>query len=151
MSGVNPHLETIEPWVSAGVRKLVPMTELREVLPSTFEEVATKATQAGGTVVGPAYARYFGMPDDSVDVEIGFGINQPIAGVDLVVTENPAVEAAVGTHIGPYELLEKSYAEVMPWLAQQHLKLADSMLELYDSPPDVDPAQTVTRMVFPLA
>jgi hypothetical protein len=39
----------------------------------------------------------------------------------------------------------------MPWLAQQHLKLADSMLEFYDSPPEVDPAQTVTRMVFPLA
>jgi hypothetical protein len=29
----------------------------------------------------------------------------------------------------------------MPWLAQQHRKLADSMLELYDSPPDVDPAR----------
>ncbi|HEY3339897.1 MAG TPA: GyrI-like domain-containing protein [Propionicimonas sp.] len=151
MSGLNPHLETIEPWVSAGIRRLVPMSTLQGAFPAAFEEVVTKVTEAGGKAVGPAYARYFGMPADAVDVEIGFGIDRPVAAGDLEVTENPAVEAAIGTHVGPYELLEKSYAEMMPWLAQQHLKLADSMLEFYDSPPDVDPAQTVTRMVFPLA
>jgi effector-binding domain-containing protein len=151
MSGLNPHVETIEPWVSAGIRQLVPVAALHEVFPTAFEQVVAKVSQAGGTVVGPAYARYFGMPTDSVDVEIGFGIDRPIAGTDLTVHENPAVQAAIGTHVGPYELLEKSYAEVMPWLAEQHLKLADSMLEFYDSPPEVDPSQAVTRMVFPLA
>jgi effector-binding domain-containing protein len=151
MSGLNPHVETIEPWVSAGIRQLVPVAALHEVFPAAFEQVVATVSQAGGTVVGPAYARYFGMPTDSVDVEIGFGIDRPIAGTDLTVHENPAVQAAIGTHVGPYELLEKSYAEVMPWLAEQHLKLADSMLEFYDSPPEVDPAQAVTRMVFPLA
>jgi len=151
MSGVNPHLETVEPWVSAGIRQLVPMAALHEVFPAVFDEVAAKVSKAGGKVVGPAYARYFGMPEDAVDVEIGFGIDHPIAATELTVNENPAVQAAIGTHVGPYELLEKSYAEVMPWLAQQRLKLADSMLEFYDSPPEVDPAQAVTRMVFPLA
>ena len=151
MSGLNPHLETIEPWVSAGIRRLVPMEHLQEAFPAAFEEVMAKVSDAGGRPVGPAYARYFGMPADAVDVEIGFGIDRPVTAGDLVVSENPAVQAAVGTHVGPYELLEKSYAEMMPWLAEQHLKLADSMLEFYDSPPDVDPAQTVTRMAFPLA
>ena len=151
MSGLNPHLETIEPWVSAGIRRLVPMETLHEVFPAAFTEVVAKVSEAGGQAVGPAYARYFGMPADTVDVEIGFGIDRPVPAGDLVVHENPAVQAAIGTHVGPYELLEKSYAEMMPWLAQQHLQLADSMLEFYDSPPDVDPAQTVTRMVFPLA
>lgn len=33
---------------------------------------------------------------------------------------------------------------------QQGLPVTDYMWELYDSPPDVDPAQTITRMVFPL-
>jgi effector-binding domain-containing protein len=127
------------------------MAELQQAFPATFQEVAAKVSAAGGTVLGPAYARYFGMPADTVDVEIGFRIDRPLPVPDLAVNENPAVQAAVGTHVGPYELLEKSYAEVMPWLAQQHLKLADSMLEFYDSPPEVDPAQTVTRVVFPLA
>ncbi len=151
MSGLNPHLETIEPWVSAGIRKVVPMAELQQVFPSTFEEVAAQVSAAGGRVIGPAYARYFGMPADTVDVEIGFGIDRPVAAASLAVNEHPATQAAIGTHVGPYELLEQSYGELMPWLAGQHLKLADSMLEFYDSPPEVDPAETVTRLVFPLA
>ena len=151
MSGLNPRLETLEPWVSAGLREMVSMTELQEVFPAVFEQVATKVAKAGGRVIGPAYARYFGMPDDTVDVEIGFGIDRPVEVPDLVVSEHPKVQAAVATHVGPHELLEKSYAELMPWLAGQHLKLAESMLEFYDSPPEVDPAQAVTRMVFPLA
>lgn len=151
MSGLNPHLETIEPWVSAGIRQVVPMSELHWVFPSVFQEVAAQVAAAGGKVTGPAYARYYGMPADTVDVEIGFGIDRPVAAANLAVSENPAVEAAIGTHIGPYELLEQSYNELMPWLAGQHLHLADSMLEFYDSPPEVDPAQTVTRLVFPLA
>jgi len=151
MSGLNPHVETIAPWVSAGIRRLVPMEELQEVFPKAFEEVAAKVTQAGGKVIGPAYARYFGMPTDAVDVEIGFGIERPVSVAGLHVSTNPEAQAAIGTHIGPYELLEKSYAEVMPWLAGQHLKLADSMLEFYESPPGTDPAQAITRMVFPLA
>jgi effector-binding domain-containing protein len=151
MPEVNPHLETIEPWVSAGVRRVVPMSELHAAFEPAFQAVAASVTAAGGQVTGPAYAEYFGMPADTVDVEIGFRIDRPVTAPELVVSEHPQVQAAVGTHIGPYELVEQSYSELMPWLAGQHLQLADSMLEFYDSPPDVEPARTVTRMVFPLA
>lgn len=151
MSTLNPHLTTIEPWTSAGLRQAVPMTNLQGVFPAAFQQVAAEVSKAGGALTGPAYARYFGMPTDTVDVEIGFGIDHRVDAPTLVVSENPAVQAAVGTHVGSYELLEKSYAEMMPWLADQHLELSDSMLEFYDSPPETDPDEAVTRLVFPLA
>lgn len=150
MADVNPHLETVGPWVSAGVRQVVPMGDLKDVFAASFQNVAGAVTAAGGQLVGPAYGCYFGMPTDVIDVEIGFGIDRVVVASGLNVTEQPATQAVVGTHVGPYDDLSQSYQELMPWFEQQDLELADIMWEFYDSPPETDPAQTVTRMVFPL-
>lgn len=148
---VDPHLGTIEKWVSAGIRQVASMTELHEVFPAAYQEVAAAVTAAGAHLIGPAYACYFGPPTDVVDVEIGFGIDQMADVSGVTVTSHPAAEAAIGTHVGPYEGLAGSYAEFTPWLESQQCELRDHMFEFYDSPPDTDPSQTVTRLVFPLA
>ena len=151
MPGVDPHIENLGAWVSLGVRQSVPMAQLHALFEPTYAAVAAAASQAGARVVGPAYAEYFGMPSDTVDVEIGFGIDHPVEVGGMVAAQRPAVRAVVGTHVGPYDTLEESYAELMPWLEMEGVELGESMLELYDSPPETDPASTVTRLVFPLA
>lgn len=151
MTGVDPHIENLGAWVSLGVRRSVPREQLHELFEPTYQEVAAAATKAGAIVVGPAYAEYFGMPTDTVDVEIGFGVDHAVDVEGMVATGHPAVRAVVGTHVGPYDKLEESYAELMPWLEMEGMELTDSMLELYDSPPETDPESSVTRLVFPLA
>ena len=146
-----PRIETIPAWRSAGIRRVVPMSEISSAFDKTFPAVAEAIAVAGGQLLPPAYARYTGMPTDTVDVEIGFGVQQPVEAPELVVTDNPAVRAVVYTHIGPYERLAESYAVVEEWFATQDLGLADAMWEFYDSPPGTDPEKSVTRMVFPLA
>ena len=69
----------------------------------------------------------------------------------LVVTEHPETRAVVATHQGPYELLSQSYEEITAWFSGQELPLEESMFEFYDSPPEEDPATTITRIVFPLS
>jgi effector-binding domain-containing protein len=127
------------------------MAELAAVFGPTYEKVATEVARAGAQLAGPAYAEYFGMPTDTVDVEIGFGIDRVIDLPGLTVTERPAARAVVGTHVGPYDTLQDSYAELMPWLEMEEVELTGSMFELYLSGPDEDPAATVTKLVFPLA
>lgn len=127
------------------------MAELPDIFGKAFGEVAEAVGRCGAAVVGPAYGRYFGMPGETVDVEIGFGIDRVVdAPGRLLITEHPETRAAVGTHIGPYDQLEGAYGEFMPWLAGQDLSLAEDMFEFYDSDPEVDPAATVTRIVFPI-
>ncbi len=150
MPGVDPHIEELGAWVSLGVRQNVPMKQLHELFGPTYTTVAGAAARAGAQVVGPAYAEYFGMPSDTVDVEIGFGVDHVVEVGGMVAAERPAVRAVVGTHVGPYARLEESYAELIPWLEMEEVELGDSMLEFYDSPPGTDPAATVTRLVFPL-
>lgn len=150
MAGIEPHVETLRPWVSLGVRQVVPMAELGTAFPTAYEAVAKAAAGAGAALVGPAYAEYFGMPTDTVDVEIGFGVDRPLEVAGMTTTERSSTRAVVATHVGPYDKLEESYAALMPWLESQDLALTDSMFEFYDSDPEVDPAATVTRIVFPL-
>lgn len=151
MSRLNPQVTTIEGWTSAGIRQVVTMAELKDVFPAAFQKVATEVAMAGGKLTGPAYARYFGMPTETVDLEIGFGVEPALEAPSLVVTDNPAMQAVVGTHYGPYDQLESSYGELMQWLAGQNLALADWMLEFYDSTPETPAEETITRLVFPLA
>ncbi|GAB91935.1 GyrI-like domain-containing protein [Gordonia rhizosphera] len=150
MSDLKPCIHTLPAWTAAGIRAVVPMSELPTVFPETFDKVARLVTAAGGMVVGPAYARYFGMPTDVVDMEIGFGIAAPVESEELVVTAHPTRRAVIATHIGPYDTLAESYEKLMPWLESQDLDLDDSMFEFYDTGPEVPPADTVTRLVFPL-
>ena len=148
---IDPHIETLPAWVSAGERTVVAMTELRVAFPAAFGKVAEAVGRAGGQIGGPAYARYFGMPTDTVDVEIGFAIDRTLDLPGLVVTEHPETRAVVATHQGPYELLSQSYEEITAWFSGQELPLEESMFEFYDSPPEEDPATTITRIVFPLS
>ena len=151
MVGINPHVETLDAWVGLGIRQRVPTQQLPELFARTFTEVAAAAGRAGAVVVGPAYAEYFGEPGATVDVEIGFGVDHAVEVPGMTATERPSRRAVVGTHIGPYDTLSESYAELMPWLELEAMELGESMFEFYDSPPETDPESTVTRLVFPLA
>ncbi|PFG17418.1 effector-binding domain-containing protein [Propionicimonas paludicola] len=151
MAGVDPHFEELDAWVSAGVRQVVPIAELAGLFTPVYDQVSAAITQAGAVMVGPAYAEYFAMPEDTVDVEIGFGIAEPTAIDGLNVRQRPATTAVVGTHFGGYDSLDESYAELMPWLESQDVALGDSMFEWYLSEPDEAPENTVTKLVFPLA
>ena len=148
---VNPRIENLPAWVSAGVRQVAAMAELPEIFPKAYQQVAGAIAAAGGELRGPAYAHYFGMPSDTVDVEIGFGMVKAMDVPGLVVTQNPETRAAMGTHVGPYSELSNAYGELMEWMTAQHLPTTDDMFEFYDSEPGVAPEETVTRMVFPLA
>ncbi|MGC3994298.1 MAG: GyrI-like domain-containing protein [Propionicimonas sp.] len=148
--GVNPHIENLEGWIGAGVRRILPMSELADAFAPTYEQVTAAVEAVGATVVGPAYAEYFGMPTDTVDVEIGLAVDRVVGMEGFEVRTHPPTRAVVATHVGPYERLSESYRELMPWLEMEEFELSDSMIEFYDSPPGTDPERLVTRLVFPL-
>jgi effector-binding domain-containing protein len=150
MPEVNPHLEVMPAWVRAGIRVQVPMAELLETFGPIYEKVSNAVTAGGGDIIGPAYACYFGEPTDIVDVEIGFGISEPVEADGILVTQVSATDAVVGTHVGPYEQLEDSYEKLVPWMVTNDIDLADHMYELYDIMPGDDPAGPITRLVFPM-
>jgi effector-binding domain-containing protein len=107
---------------------------------------------AGGAVGSAPFGWYHGMPTDTVDVSVGFpvvGDVHPLGG-GVGLLERPAVRAAVGVHVGPYDGLPQTYARMQQWVAEQGLAPTGEMWEEYLSPPEGDPSTWRTRVVIPV-
>lgn len=60
----------------AAIRERVPMTSLTEFFGRAFGAVMAATQKQGVFPTGPPFARYYGVPGDTVDVEAGFPITQ---------------------------------------------------------------------------
>lgn len=146
-------VETIDPQPAAVVRAEVPMAELRSVFDRGFHAVMAAVQAQGLAIAGAPFGYYPRMPSDTVAVVVGF----PVAGgftADGAVEpfELPGGRAVTGTHVGPYEELESTYAELMAWTRAEGLTLAEGMWECYLSDPSAepDPGTWRTLLVWPL-
>ncbi|WP_448070490.1 GyrI-like domain-containing protein [Georgenia yuyongxinii] len=148
------HLIDVEEQPVAGVRQHVRLAELTTVLDSAFPKVLDAIRQAGAVPAGAPYARYFGTPSDTVDVEVGFPVAEPFAASgDVVVSTLPAARAAEAVHTGSYDRLPETYRRLETWIAEHDLQALDESWEVYEAGPDSDPdpATWRTRVLFPVS
>jgi effector-binding domain-containing protein len=141
----------------AVVRKRVPMAELAGFFGEAFATVVTAVAGAGGTITGPPFGWYHGMPAADIDVTAGFPVaglaTGPLGDGAAAVEEQPGGRAVVCIHVGPYDTLADSYARMQEWMAARDLRGRHDMWEEYLSDPEThpDPATWQTRLVIPLA
>jgi effector-binding domain-containing protein len=118
-------------------------------LPAAFEAVG----RSGGQPAGPPFAKYFAF-GESIEFEAGVPVTTPFAGDGEVRPgEIGGCEAAVAMHIGPYDTLEETYAELESWVTAQGRSVSGPMWELYLTDPDEepDPSTWRTQIFCPVA
>ncbi|TRW42891.1 GyrI-like domain-containing protein [Georgenia yuyongxinii] len=148
------HLIDVQEQPVAGVRQRVRMDEITTVFDTAYPKVLGAIQQAGGVPAGAPYARYFGMPSDTVDVEVGFPVTEPFtASGDVIGSTLPAARAAEAVHTGAYDTLPETYKVLEAWIAEHNLQVLDESWEIYEAGPDSDPdpATWRTRVVFPVS
>jgi effector-binding domain-containing protein len=147
------HLIELQEQSVAGVRQRIRMDEITTIFDTRFQEVLQALRSAGVAPAGAPYARYHGEVGETVDVEVGFPVEQPFAGSGDVVGETlPAVRAVEAVHEGAYDSLKNTYEAVERWMGERDLKPLDQSWEIYEAGPesDPDPATWRTRVVFPV-
>lgn len=147
------HLTDVLEQPVAAVRDRVRTDELKNTFSAAFHQVFTALTEAGMQPAGAPFARYRGMPTETVDVEIGFPVVSPFAGSGDVVGETlPAARAVEAVHVGDYDSLRATYEEVERWMREHEVTPSEEMWEVYESGPesDPDPATWRTRIVWPV-
>jgi effector-binding domain-containing protein len=138
---------------TAGVRQTVPMTELTEFFGRAFGATMAALEASGIHPAGPPFGKYYGMPAETVDVEAGFPVATAFGGSgDVVAGTLPAGRVVEAVHVGPYDTLETTYAEVQRFMDDKGLTAGPVMWENYLSDPErePDPATWRTQICWPV-
>lgn len=139
--------------LTAGVRETVPMDQLTAFFSRAFAETMAVVTAQGTRPVGPPFGKYHGEPGATVDVEAGFPVASPITATGHVTPGVlPGGRVVEATHVGPYDTMERTYAEVERFITAARLTPCDIMWESYLSDPhdEPDPATWRTEIFWPV-
>lgn len=150
---IEPELVTLEEAPTAVIRGTVPMDRLGTFFDGAFGRLPRAITEQGARVVGPAFARYFGPPGDTVELEVGFPTDRPVDDSgDVVASSLPAGRAARLVHEGSYDGLSASWERLGTWVQQQGLVGDGAFWEVYvtEPSPDMDPAELRTELTWPV-
>jgi len=134
---------------TAGMRRIVPAKDISSFFDMAYTAVVQEIQKQGGSIAGPAYARYFSIPGETFDLEAGFPTVQAItATADLVVDALPAGRAARAVHFGSYDGLPEAWQQLDSWIQQRGLTRTGPMWEVYVTmpTPDADPADMRTDL-----
>lgn len=118
--------------------------------------VATAAVEAAGVeIVGPPFGFYPAIPTDGVvEVEAGFAVSDHVEATGEVHPLSlPGGRAVRAMHVGSYDTMERTYADLRRWMTEHGLRPATRMWECYLSDPVAEPDPTTWRtlIVWPVA
>lgn len=126
---------------AVGVRKTIAIRDVE----SLFREAGRKLRSRP---VGPPMTLYYDAEFDpeNVDMEVLFPV---VARGERTL---PAAKVAAVTHVGPYETISRTYAEIFAWVNQQVHNLAGPPRELYLVGPESckSPEEFVTEIQIPI-
>ena len=147
-------LTEVEPRPTAVVREVVAVSDLPGFFHRAFSAVAIAVQGQNVSVAGVPFGLFHGVPTDRVDVEAGFPLSRPIEASGPVTPSSlPGGRVVTALHVGPYDTLDQTYAELTAWMSEQSLTPGEDMWEEYLSDPEEepDPATWRTRISCPVA
>jgi effector-binding domain-containing protein len=149
-----PEVVELAPTPTAVIAGVVAMAELPAFFDQAFSTLPGVLADQGVAITGAAFARYHGMPSETVDLEVGFPTAGPIAASgDVRPGTLPGGSVARLVHHGSFDGLGGSWARLGGWIATEGHTPGSDIWEVYvtEPSPDMDPADLRTELNWPLA
>lgn len=149
-----PEVVTAEPVTTAVVKGTIPTDEVRDFFDRSFAVLGEALQTQSVTPTGPAYGLYHGIPDETMDLEVGFPTDRAIeADGSAEAGELPGGRVARVVHAGSFDALGGAWQRLGEWVAAQGLTPADTYWEVYltEPSPDMDPNELRTELNWLLA
>lgn len=125
-------------------------------LPQEFDKAYSAIIQyieeIGEKTEGPAFAAYYNMDMEDLDIEMGFLVPKPIAGKnEIQAGKIPAGKQVSLMYQGPYTEMAPVYEAMAAWVGENgHVPTGVSYEFYYNSPMEVPESELLTKIVFPL-
>lgn len=128
-----------------------PVQDLPALFGQAYEKVMAYVTSSGEAHPEMAYAVYYNMDMQDLDVEAGFTVLKPLLGKGDV----KGVQLAAGTYAichykGPYSEVSPAYEELTRFIAERGYQISGPPSEWYLNGPDVPPEDLKTDIAFPV-
>ena len=144
-----PELVTLEPTTAAVVRGTIAAEEITDFFDRSFSVLGQAIAAQGLAPIGPAFGLYRGMPDETIDVAVGFPTDGPIEPDGSVEPgELPGGRVARVVYAGGFDGLGDAWQRLGGWIAQQGLTPSETYWEVYvtEPNPEMDPADLRTEL-----
>lgn len=143
----------LEPATTAVIRGTVAMDALPQFFDESFGALFSAIGEQGIEITGAAFARYFGPPSDTAELEVGVPTDRAIEAAEAVVASTlPAGRAAHTVHHGSFDELGESWQALMNWVTEEGLAPSGPFWEVYltEPTPEMDPADLRTALYLPI-
>lgn len=148
-NNASPQVVEVGETTAAVIRDVVDVSALPQFFDRSFPALVAEISKQGVAIVGPAFARYYGPPSATVDLEVGFATDRPVrASGDITPTVLPGGRVARLVHQGSYDQLGQAWEQLQQWIAQQGLTPSEHLWEVYvtEPRPDMNPAELRTEL-----
>ena len=149
-----PELMTVEPVTTAVVRGTISAEEVTDFFDRSFSVLGEAMGAQGVNPAGPAFGLYRGIPDETMDLEVGFPADRAIESDGSVEAgELPGGRVARVVHAGSFDGLGEAWQGLGGWIAEQGLTPGETFWEVYltEPSPDMDPADLRTELNWPIS
>lgn len=144
--------ESVQPQHTLVIKTEVLPHELGDELGKILPRVHAYLEKKGVAASGPPFARYMGF-GDKLEIEAGLPVSAAVDGDgDIEASELPGGDAAVTTHIGPYDELPQAHAALVSWTFANKRKANGGPFESYLTDPGDEPdsSKWQTRVILAL-
>lgn len=134
------------------VRKRTSVGNLPQELGKAYGAIIEYLNEIGEQPLNVAFAAYYNMDMENLDVEMGFPVPKVLPGKGEIKTgEIPAGKQVFYLHKGSYNTMEPAYHAMMQWIEENgYIPTGVSYEFYYNSPGEVDESELLTKIMFPL-
>jgi effector-binding domain-containing protein len=153
LTSTKPVLSQSPPRHVLSQHAVVSLSDLPVTLERAFGALYAELARTGVEPDGPPFVIYNNLPDadEKWDIDICSPIAVPLEPpADSAYFEMPAGRVVTLLHVGPYETLGESHAQIERFLVDHQLEASGPPREFYLSEADVPPEETMTLIEWPV-
>jgi effector-binding domain-containing protein len=131
------------------VRAHARVQDLPQVFGQAYGAIMQYLGELGEEPAGMPYAAYYNMDMQDLDLEIGFPVAKLLPDKDgIQAGQMPGGRWAATMHTGPYNQVGQAYEALAQAVKEKGLEATGVAYELYYSPPETPPEETLTQVLF---
>jgi effector-binding domain-containing protein len=132
----------------------VEFTKMAKVMTEGYQKLWAYIAKCGKQMAGAPYCKYTNGSENFMkwNIELGVPVSEHLPEQDeIYMSKTCEGKAITAIHKGAYKDIEKTYAPMMQYLAENKLESTGTYYDYYlNNPADTPESELLTKVVFPI-